>query len=47
MQAGWDVACPGTVSILGSRGSDEGRRAGISGHYTQGFQKRMFERQNS
>ena len=33
--------------ILGSREIEEGRRAEIRGHYTQGFPKRTFEKQNT
>lgn len=33
--------------ILGSQEIEEGRRAEIRGHWTQGFPKRTFEKQNT
>lgn len=46
-QASWDMVCLDTVSTLGSQGSDEGKRAGISSHHTLGFHKRISEKKNT
>lgn len=39
--------CPGVVIYWAVREIEEGRRAEIRGHYTQGFPKRTFEKQNT
>lgn len=41
------MVCLGTGRPLGSQGSDEGKRTGVSGQHTHGFQKRMSEKKDT